>query len=129
MVPGPDGILRTVLVSLCADLSGQDGIAIPGKGVVLPEEVALLVEIYLKTNHGSEAVDMLTGSTMGTESSMGAQDPQLIMSLLLQCLSGAADQSTGLAIARALVKDPTCHIDDRLWDSMQQIYTAGDEKM
>ena len=91
--------------------------------------MALLVEIYLRTGHGSEAVQLLAGSTIGKDTAIGQQEPQLIMSLLLQCLNTAGDAETRVGIARDLLQDTTYHSDDRLWAALKDIYLSGDKSV
>lgn len=66
---------------------------------------------------------------MNTKSSIGAQDPQLIMSLLLQCLMAAEDEQATLNIAKTLVQDPAYLSDDRLWEALEDVYSNGDAAM
>jgi hypothetical protein len=87
-----------------------------------------LVEIYLRTSHGPEAVQLLTSSTLNVESEIGQRDPQLIMSLLLHCLGTTTQAGTRLSIAQTLVKDSTYHSDDRLWAALKDVYLQGDRE-
>lgn len=94
-----------------------------------PEEVALLVQIYLATQHAHEAIELLTGPTMSPESKVGLQDPQLILSLLLRCLSAENDLETMLNVSKKLVQNQAFEGDDRLWSTLRHIHDNGNDVM
>lgn len=76
-------------------------------------------------------MDLLTGPTLSLKSSAaaGLQDPQLMMSLLLQCLSVPTDNETKLKTCRFVLGYPNARSDDRVWSALQQIYQSGDDQM
>ena len=92
----------------------------PGKAVTAPEEIALLVQIYLATGHANEAVNLLTGPSLSVESTVGGQDPALVVSLLLQALGTTKDWPKTFEVCKRLLHSSNYKDDDRVWRLIKQ---------
>jgi|SRR2546421_4045938 N-terminal acetyltransferase B complex non-catalytic subunit len=67
----------------------QDQLLSSGKAIQTPEELYLLVKIYLGIGHAHEAVKLLQSDRFGLKSRFAEQDPQLISALLFDAFEAA----------------------------------------
>jgi N-terminal acetyltransferase B complex non-catalytic subunit len=72
-----------------ANSTTQNQLLSSGKAIQTPEELYLLVKIYLGTGHAREAVELLQSNNFGPKSRFAEQDPQLISALLLEAFEAA----------------------------------------
>jgi hypothetical protein len=79
-----------------------------GKAIQSPEELSLLVRVYLNTGHVKEAKDLLIDSkTLGPKSAIFKLDHALHRSLQLEVLSASEDWAAVLNELRVSVKEPS----------------------
>jgi hypothetical protein len=98
------------------------------KAIATPEEVSLLVQIYIATGHADEAVQLLRGPSLNRESAIGGQDPQLVTSLLLQAATASGKADVILQVCNDLLADEESRNDDRVWACLLESYKHGDDK-
>ena len=107
----------------------QEQLLSSGKAVTTPEEVALLVQIYLATGHADEAVEMLQGPTLNADSRVGGQDPQLNLSLLLRALGESKLLDKTVDVCHTLLEKPEHREDDRVWQLLLRVHKHGEDPM
>jgi hypothetical protein len=79
-----------------------------GKAIQSPEELSLLVRVYLNTGHVKEAKDLLIDSKiLGPKSAIFKLDHDLHRSLQLEVLSASEDWAAVLNELRVSVKEPS----------------------
>jgi hypothetical protein len=79
-----------------------------GKAIQSPEELSLLVRVYLNTGHVKEAKGLLIDSkTLGPKSAIFKLDHALHRSLQLEVLSASEDWAAVLNELRVAVKEPS----------------------
>ena len=77
------------------------------KAIQSPEELSLLVRVYLNTGHIREAKDVLTDSrTLGSQSAIFKLDHDLHKSLQLEVLQASEDWPAVLNELRLIVQEP-----------------------
>ena len=78
-----------------ADIPMKEELLSAGKAIQSPEELSLLVRVYLDTGHVHDAKELLTDSkTLGPESAIFKLDHDLHRSLQLDVLEAAQDWSS-----------------------------------
>ncbi|EXJ79045.1 hypothetical protein A1O3_08546 [Capronia epimyces CBS 606.96] len=92
----------------------EDGLA-SGKAISTPEELALLVQVFNSTNRSAETVKLLQGNSLGIGSSVGKQDPQLVLTLLLESLELSGQWDEALSSCHNLLSQPEYQSDGRIW--------------
>ena len=97
--------------------------------VSTPEELALLIQIYLASGHAQEAVDLLLGPKFNAESRVVSQDPQLVTSLLLEALEAAGGSKQTLKACVDLLQKSEHRNDDRIWSLILKCCEKADESM
>lgn len=94
----------------------QEQLLAPGKAISTPEEIALLAQVLNSTGHVQETVQLLQGETLNEGSRTGKQDPQLVLSLLLESLDASEQWDEALKMCEALLAKPEYQSDDRIWN-------------
>ncbi|KAI1614285.1 N-acetyltransferase B complex non catalytic subunit-domain-containing protein [Exophiala viscosa] len=109
------GTLAYRMISKSAETipAGQDELLAPGKAISTPEEVALLVQVLNSTGHPEESVKLLQGTLLNMESRVGRQDPQLIVSLLLQSFYASKQWDEAFTACQTLLS--RFQADDQIW--------------
>ena len=97
----------------------------PGKAIQTPEELNLLVEIYVSTDHAKEALQILQSPSLGPLSNFAEKDPQLVLRLLLQILKVIDDQEMAVSVCTSLLMDArystfNCINNELLWRMLIQ---------
>jgi len=87
----------------------------PGKAISTPEEISLLVQIYVSVGKAAEASELLQGDALNAKSHVGKQDPQLVLSLLLETVEASQNWDDALTLCRKLLTSPEHQSDDRIW--------------
>ena len=67
----------------------QDQLLSSPEALQTPEELGLLVNIYLATDRSAEAVKLLSSSSLGVSSRFADEDPGMVLELLLQSFEKA----------------------------------------
>lgn len=88
----------------------------PGKAISTPEEISLLAQVLHSTGHSEELRKLLQGETLSMESRTGKQDPQLVLSLLLESIEVAEQWDEALRLCENLLSKPEYQSDDRIWN-------------
>lgn len=88
----------------------------PGKAISTPEEVALLVQVLNTTGHPEESVKLLQGPCLNMDSRVGRQDPQLVLSLLLESFYASKQWDEAFSACQTLLSKPEYQSDDRIWN-------------
>lgn len=79
-----------------------------GKAIHSPEELSLLVRVFLKTGHVREAKGLLVESkSLGPESGLFKLDHDLHRALQLEVLQASQEWDTVISMLRTAVKDST----------------------
>ncbi|KIW94386.1 uncharacterized protein Z519_04362 [Cladophialophora bantiana CBS 173.52] len=87
-----------------------------GKAISVPEEIALLVQVLNSTGHVQESVKLLQGPSLNMESRIGKQDPQLVLTLLLESLEVSEQWDEALNVCQNLLSKSEHQSDDRIWN-------------
>ena len=91
-----------------------------GKALQTPEELYLLVKIFLSTGQPREAVKVLQSDNLGLKSRFAEHDSQLVNTLLLDALEATEDWQEMSIFCRTLIvqqyREETSTFDDeRVW--------------
>jgi N-terminal acetyltransferase B complex non-catalytic subunit len=86
------------------------------KAISDPEEIALLVQVFNSTGHVQESVKLLQSGSLSIESRLGAKDPQLVLSLVLESLEASENWDEALKVCQELLSKPESQSDNRIWD-------------
>jgi hypothetical protein len=73
------------------------------------------VQIYLETDHASEAVDLLRSLTQNPQNAITKQDPQLLIGLLLDALEISERWKHAFETCKGLIEKPEYRSDDGVW--------------
>jgi len=111
------GTLAYRMISKAAEIipADQAELLSPGKAISTPEEVSLLVQVLNSTGHAQESVKLLQGNSLHIQSRIGKQDPQLILSLLLESLKKSQQWQEAFSTCHGLLLKPEYQSDDRIW--------------
>jgi hypothetical protein len=93
----------------------QDEVLSPGKAISTPEEISLLAQVLNSTGRTDETVKLLQGDSLNMESRIGQQDPQLVLSLLLESLEASERWDEALSLCQRLLSKPEHQADDGIW--------------
>ncbi|OCT54475.1 hypothetical protein CLCR_00775 [Cladophialophora carrionii] len=86
------------------------------KAISDPEEIALLVQVFNSTGHVQESKKLLLGGSLSIESRLGAKDPQLVLSLVLESLEASENWDEALKVCQELLSKSESQSDNRIWD-------------
>ncbi|EXJ65310.1 hypothetical protein A1O7_01651 [Cladophialophora yegresii CBS 114405] len=86
------------------------------KAISDPEEIALLVQVFNSTGHVQESIKLLLGGSLSIESRLGAKDPQLVLSLVLESLEASENWNEALKVCLELLAKSESQSDNRVWD-------------
>lgn len=115
-----DGSYRTGLsrglLAVMETYELQEEILSPGKAISTPEEISLLAQVLNSTGRTEETVKLLQGVALNMDSRIGQQDPQLVLSLLLEALDSSQKWDEALPLCQRLLSKPVHQSDDRIWN-------------
>ncbi|KIW72064.1 hypothetical protein, variant [Phialophora macrospora] len=86
------------------------------KAISDPEEIALLVQVFNSTGRVQESVKLLQNGSLSIESRLGAKDPQLVLSLVLESLEASENWDEALKVCQELLSKSESQSDNRIWD-------------
>ncbi|KAH0842403.1 hypothetical protein FOPE_07224 [Fonsecaea pedrosoi] len=116
-IPKNEVRLETVFGRSVERLTGQQEQASSStKAIAESEEIALLVQVFNATGHVKETVKLLQGQSLNMQSRVGKQDPQLVLSLLLDSLQVSEQWDDAFKVCQDLLSQPEHQSDDRIWD-------------
>ncbi|KIX00353.1 uncharacterized protein Z518_10492 [Rhinocladiella mackenziei CBS 650.93] len=95
---------------------GQEQALSSGKAISTPEEISLLAQVLNYTGRAEETVRLLRGESLNMTSRIGKQDPQLVLSLLLESLNMSEQWSEALSVCQELLAKAEFQSDDRIWN-------------
>ncbi|KAK5064177.1 hypothetical protein LTR84_000009 [Exophiala bonariae] len=112
------GTLAFRMISKAAETipTDQEQVLVPEKAISTPEEVALLSQIFNSNGQAAQTVKLLQSETLNVESKVGKQDPQLILSLLLDAFEASEQWEEARSFCHQLLSSkPESQSDDRVW--------------
>ena len=87
----------------------------PGKYIATPEELTLLVDVYIGRGLADRAVDLLQSPPFLATSALGKLDPQTRTALLVRALRHAQRWDTAFVVCKDLLQSPDTAMDGRIW--------------
>jgi hypothetical protein len=96
-------------------ITKQEEVLSPGRAISTPEEISLLAQVLNSTGRTAETLKLLQSNSLNMQSRIGKQDPQLVLSLLLESFEMSSQWDQTFTFCHGLLATPEYQSDDRIW--------------